>query len=106
MSSGFALPWKSSPGAFAILTSSSQTAPTGWHDILVRHLEPLLGGFTAKMAIHTAALRALKVPPEQVALQDLPQLLEGLKPMLNTFIGALHAKVILAEIATSLEKAR
>ncbi|WP_233278252.1 hypothetical protein [Myxococcus stipitatus] len=106
MSLGFALPWRSSTGALAINTSTSPTAPAGWHDILVRHLEPLLGGFTAKMAIHTAALRALKRPPEQVTPQDLPQLLEGLKPMLNTFIGALHAKVILAEITTSLEKAR
>ncbi|MBJ6765868.1 hypothetical protein DRW03_02960 [Corallococcus sp. H22C18031201] len=72
----------------------------------MRHLEPLLGGFTAKMAIHTAAVRALKRPPEQVAVQDLPQLLEGLKPMLNTFIGALHTKVILTEFTAAMEKQR
>ncbi|NBD07588.1 MULTISPECIES: hypothetical protein [Corallococcus] len=72
----------------------------------MKHLEPLLGGFTAKMAIHTAALRALKRPPEQVVVQELPQLLEGLKPMLNTFIGALHTKVILTEISTAMEKLR
>ncbi len=81
---------------------SPQTTLPGWHDILVRHLEPLLGAFTAKMAIQTASLRTLKRPPEQVTLEDLPQLLEGLKPMLNTFIGALHTKVILTEVSTSL----
>ncbi|WP_426749620.1 hypothetical protein [Myxococcus sp. Y35] len=72
----------------------------------MRHLEPLLGAFTAKMAIQTASLRTLKRPPEQLGREDLPKLLEGLKPMLNTFIGALHAKVILGEISASLEKLR
>ncbi|WP_244237827.1 hypothetical protein, partial [Corallococcus llansteffanensis] len=88
---------------------SSPTTPSsssGWQDVLIRHLEPLLGGFTAKMAIQTASLRTLKRPPEQVGLQDLPQLLEGLKPMLNTFIGALHTKVILTEFSTAMEKLR
>ncbi|WP_244239501.1 hypothetical protein [Corallococcus carmarthensis] len=86
--------------------SSSPSSAPGWHDVLMHHLEPLLGDFTAKMAIHTAALRALKRPPEQVGAQDVPQVLEGLKPMLNIFIGAVRTTSILKEISTAMEKLR
>lgn len=86
-------------------TSPSSPSP-GWHDVLMHHLEPLLGDFTAKMAIHTAALRALKRPPEQVGVQDVPQVLEGLKPMLNVFIGAARTTNTLTEISKAMEKLR
>lgn len=72
----------------------------------MRHLEPLLGDFTAKMTIHTAAVRTLKCPPEQVGLQNAAQLLEGLKPMLNTFLGAQRTQAILTELSAALEKLR
>jgi hypothetical protein len=86
-------------------STSPPTSP-GWHDVLMHHLEPLLGDFTAKMAIHTAALRTLKRPPEQVGAQDVPQVLEGLKPMLNVFIGAVRTTSTLKEISTAMEKLR
>ncbi|WP_233587873.1 hypothetical protein [Corallococcus sp. CA049B] len=85
---------------------SSPSASPGWHDVLMHHLEPLLGDFTAKMAIHTAALRVLKRPPEQVSLQDVPLVLEGLKPMLNVFIGAARTTNTLTELSKAMEKLR
>ncbi|MHA7628198.1 hypothetical protein [Corallococcus sp. CA054B] len=87
-------------------TSPSSPSMPGWHDVLMHHLEPLLGDFTAKMAIHTAALRVLKRPPEQVSLQDVPLVLEGLKPMLNVFIGAARTTNTLTELSKAMEKLR
>lgn len=54
------------------------------------------------MAIRTACLRALKRPPEQVNADEMPALLEGLRPILNTLIGQVHTKVILEELQSSL----
>jgi hypothetical protein len=54
------------------------------------------------MAIRTACLRALKRPPEQVNAEELPALLDGLRPILNTLIGQVHTKVILEELQSSL----
>jgi hypothetical protein len=56
------------------------------------------------MAIRTAALRTLKRPPEELVPADLPALLEGLRPMLNTFIGAVHTKAVLEQISAALGK--
>lgn len=77
-----------------------------WRDIVQRHLEPLLGAFTAQVAVKTATLRVHKRPPEQVTLEELPAVLEALKPILTTFVGALHTNVMLEHIKTDLEKTR
>lgn len=78
--------------------------PAGrWHEGLERQLGPLLGDFTAKMALQTAALRSVKRPVETLTPADLPALIEGLKPMLNTFLGAARAKSVLEELTASPE---
>ncbi|MCI0571065.1 MAG: hypothetical protein L0Y66_09945 [Myxococcaceae bacterium] len=69
------------------------------HETVEKHLEPLLGDFTAKMSVRTAALRALQRPPEQVTLTDAPALLEGLRPILNTFVGVERARSVLDELS-------
>ena len=79
-------------------------APAGrWHEGLERQLGPLLGDFTAKMALQTAALRSVKRPVDTLTAADLPALIEGLKPMLNTFLGAARAKAVLEELAANPE---
>ena len=77
-------------------------ASPAWLDGVERQLGPLLGDFTAKMALQTAAMRACKRPPEQLTRADAPALLEGLRPMLNTFLGVARAKVVLDSLSSSL----
>lgn len=75
-----------------------------WQRDIERQLEPLLGSFTARMAVKTAALRALKKPPEELTSSEIPALLEGLRPMLNTLIGSVHTQVILKSLKEAVEK--
>lgn len=76
-------------------TQDGQEAP---HEAIQRQLEPLLGDFTAKMAVKTAALRTLKRPPEELVPSDIPALLEGLRPMLHTFLGAARTKSVIEQL--------
>ena len=57
-----------------------------------------MGDFTAKMALQTAALRTVKRPLETLTPADLPALIEGLRPMLNTFLGAARAKAVIEQL--------
>ena len=75
-----------------------------WFQSIERQLEPMLGAFTAKMAVRTAALRSLKRPPEQLTQSEWPQLVDGLRPMLNTLLGANSTQSLLNEIKTSMER--
>ncbi|MBF5045929.1 MULTISPECIES: hypothetical protein [Myxococcaceae] len=56
------------------------------------------------MALQTAALRSVKRPVETLTPADMPLLLEGLRPMLNTFLGAARAKTVLEELTAHPEK--
>lgn len=88
----------------AIIEAQSQrvtAAGPSWQPTLEKHLEPLLGAFSARMAIRTASLRALKRPLEQLNDADLPALLEGLRPILNTLIGQGHTRAILDAMQAS-----
>jgi hypothetical protein len=85
-----------------LATPQTGAGPNAWLVGIERQLGPLLGDFTAKMALQTAALRSLKKPPEQLTRADAPALLEGLRPMLNTFLGVARAKVVLESLTSSL----
>ncbi|QSQ28620.1 hypothetical protein JY651_29710 [Pyxidicoccus parkwayensis] len=58
-----------------------------------------MGDFTAKMAMQTAALRSVKRPLETLTPADLPALIEGLRPMLNTFLGTARAKTVIEQLS-------
>lgn len=62
-----------------------------------------MGDFTAKMALETAALRTLKRPIQTITPADLPALIEGLRPMLNTFLGAARAKSVIEQLTLHSE---
>lgn len=73
-----------------------------WRDICHDRLAPLLGGFTAEVALKTVTLRVLKRPPEQVRVEELPPVFEALRPILITLAGAVHANVMLDQIRADL----
>jgi hypothetical protein len=57
-----------------------------------------LGPSTARTAVRTFATRALGVQPHEISLADAPRLLEALRPMLRTLLGAAPADDVLAGI--------
>jgi hypothetical protein len=62
------------------------------------HLEPYLGPLNAKVAVKTFAQRTLQVGPEALQSEHVPALLEGLRPMLHTFVGRASTDALLDAI--------
>lgn len=50
------------------------------------------------MAVKTFAQRELKLSAEALTLEQLPALLEALRPMLNTLVGRSSTDALLEEI--------
>ncbi len=67
-------------------------------DRVVQELAVCLGPHTARTALKTFAQRAVKKAPEELAPEDAEALVEALRPMLRTLIGADQSEVVLARI--------
>jgi len=61
-------------------------------------LAPYLGDFNAQVWVKTVAKRDLSLAPEELTASDVPTLLNGLRPSLNTFIGRTAADELLQKI--------
>jgi hypothetical protein len=72
------------------------------HEIVFRHLARYLGPHTARTALRTFAERALQKPPEMVTRVETPKLLQALRPMLRTLIGADECEAVLQEVTREL----
>ncbi|HEY8208054.1 MAG TPA: hypothetical protein VIG99_11275 [Myxococcaceae bacterium] len=86
---------------------SSTTTPDGrsYGKVVEQRLTPLLGPFTAKMALKTFATSKLGRSPEQICREDVPTLLDALRPMLNTLVGSARAGTVLDELRKELSRA-
>jgi hypothetical protein len=62
-------------------------------------LSPYLGDFNAAVWVKTISERRLSRPVAELSQDDLPALLEGLRPSLNTFIGRDATGRLLQRIA-------
>ncbi len=71
-------------------------------DIVTRHLARYLGPHTAKTALKTFSARSLGKAPEEVTRADAPKLLQSLRPMLRTLIGADECDAVLAQMTREL----
>lgn len=78
----------------------SNTAADGrlYSQVVEQRLTPLLGPFTARMALKTFATARLGRPPELIAREDVPALLDALRPMLNTLVGSIQASAVLEDL--------
>jgi hypothetical protein len=78
----------------------SNTAADGrrYSQVVEQRLTPLLGPFTAKMALKTFSTSKLGRPPEQINREDVPALLDALRPMLNTLVGSARASAVLEDL--------
>jgi hypothetical protein len=65
---------------------------------VAEHLSPYLGPFNAGVAVKTFSQRALKQTADTLTAQQLPALLDALRPMLHTMVGSLSADALLADI--------
>jgi hypothetical protein len=70
--------------------------------MIFRHLARYLGPHTAKNAIKTFASKSIGKTPEQITRLDAPKLLQALRPMLRTLIGADDCDLVLAQLTREL----
>jgi len=74
---------------------ASSTAPA---DRIVERLSTYLGPNTARTAVRSFADRELGVRAETVGRAEAPRLVEALRPMLRTLLGASAANRVVAEL--------
>lgn len=65
-------------------------------------LAAYLGPNTARTAVRSFAARALGRTADAVGREDAPRLVEALRPMLKTLLGAEAAERVVAEILEDL----
>jgi hypothetical protein len=65
-------------------------------------LAEYLGPHTARSAVKTFAQSALHRAPEELRLEDMPRLLDALRPMLRTLVGHAISDDILDALAQEL----
>lgn len=67
-------------------------------DQIIDKLEPFLGPHNARTAVKTFARRVFGRTPETLTAEDVPALLEGMRPMLRTLVGEQSAESVLLAI--------
>ena len=72
-------------------------------DVIRDRLAVYLGPNTARNAIKTFAERALGIAPDQVTSADVGRLIEALRPMLKTLVGAQKTEKIIQQLIVELE---
>jgi len=72
------------------------------HEIIAERLAAYLGPNTAQVAVRTFAERACGRPPPELTREDLPRLLEALRPMLRTLLGGDGAEDVLRQLSEDL----
>jgi hypothetical protein len=65
-------------------------------------LAEYLGPHTARSAVKTFAQSALHRAPEELRLEDMPRLLDALRPMLRTLVGHAISDDILDSLTREL----
>jgi len=67
-------------------------------DQIVEKLAPYLGPHNARNAVKTFSQKVLGRTPDKLTAEDLPALLEGMRPMLRTLVGQESAGAVLQAI--------
>lgn len=61
-------------------------------------LAPFLGSFNAGVWVKVVAKRDLDRTPGELTANELPRLMEGLRPSLNTFMGREAASALIDRV--------
>jgi hypothetical protein len=75
-------------------------------DKVYRQLVHYLGPHTTRTALKTFSQKAVGKSPEALTLNDMPQVLSALRPMMRTLIGADECELVLAQINRDLGLAK
>lgn len=74
-----------------------QVSPTAQQ--IADRLAVYLGAHTARVAVKTFAERAVGHGSDLLTPRDVPALVNGLRPMLRTFVGRVRCEAILDQIS-------
>lgn len=77
----------------------SSSGASSLAEAVTERLSPHLGDFNAQVWVRTVAERRLKISPENLQTENLAELLEGLRPSLNTLLGRRATEDLLQQIA-------
>jgi len=72
-------------------------------EVLRDRLSVYLGPNTTRTALKTFAQRSVGVAPEELSLAQAQQLLEALRPMLKTLLGAAQSDRIVVQLGVELD---
>ena len=72
-------------------------------EVLRDRLSVYLGPNTARTALKTFAQRSLGLPAEELSAAQARQLLDALRPMLKTLVGAAQCERIVAQLSVELD---
>lgn len=72
-------------------------------DVLRDRLAIYLGPHTARSALKTFADKAIEVPLEQMSTAQARKLLDSLRPMLKTLVGAAQCERIVNQLTVELD---
>ena len=73
-------------------------SPSSVADQIAVKLAPHLGDFNAKIAVRTYAKKTFDISVEELTSAHVPELVEALRPMLNTLAGHAAAENLLRQI--------
>lgn len=73
------------------------------HEVLRDRLAVYLGPNTARTALKTFAHKSVGVAPEDMTPEQAKRLLEALRPMLKTLLGAAQAEQLVANMSLEMD---
>jgi hypothetical protein len=81
-----------------VSTADQTTVDQTIADQIAEKLGPYLGVHNAKNAVKTFSRSVFGRGPDTLTIEDLPALLDGLRPMLRTLVGEDSAESVLRAI--------
>lgn len=67
-------------------------------DQIAARLSPYIGHFNAQMWVKSVTRRELGLAPDELTSQQLPRVVDGLRPYLQTLMGRATAEDLLLQI--------
>ncbi len=95
-------PQAGAPAADPRCVTVAARPPAPW-EIVRDRLGLYLGPNTARTAVKTFSQKALGLPPEALSTEQVKQLLEALRPMLKTLLGATQCDRILTQLSVEID---
>jgi hypothetical protein len=90
--------WNTLYNAAPPMTASSTILANILYDQLVHYLGP----HTTRSAIKTFSNKAVGKAPNALTVEDMPKVLNALRPMMRTLIGVEECEAVIAQLSEEL----